>query len=287
MIIVTGGFGFIGSNIVHDLNKRGITDIVIVDDLTNGASYKNLLGAKFTRYYDVDDFFNKFDSWSKSVKVFHQGAISNTLETNGKLVMQRNYQFTLDLFQKCINFEIPISYASSASVYGNKRDYTFDPLNIYAYSKMKVDEWALHNIKSFSLIHGWRYFNVYGNREDYKGDQASPITKFRKQIDETGIIKLFKESENAYRDFIAVDDIVKIVIDELLSNTLSSGVRDLGTGRVTSFETVANLIKRKYDGAINVVPFPLHLKESYQWYTQAQVLSHHSFMSIADWLSSH
>ena len=285
MIIVTGGYGFIGSNIVHELNKRGYTDILVVDDLTNGAAYKNLLGAKFLYYIDVDQLFSRFNEWNKVTAIYHQGAMSSTTETNGKIVMDRNYQFTLDLLDKCAEHKIPVSYASSASVYGNKQDKSFDPLNLYAYSKMLVDEWVLHNLNSFKLVQGWRYFNVYGNREDHKGDQCSPVTKFKKQVQSTGTIKLFEGSADIYRDFIAVDDVVKIVVNAMMPGMLSSGIRDLGTGRVTSFETVARLIQRKYGGKIQIVPFPENLKPGYQWLTRAQPLvANSSFTSLADWL---
>ena len=286
MIIVTGGYGFIGSNIIHELNRRGHTDILVVDDLTNGVAYKNLLGAKFIYYIDVDQFFTRFTEWNQVTAVYHQGAISSTVETNGKLVMDRNYQFTLDLLHECAKHKIPVSYASSASVYGNKKDKTFDPLNLYAYSKMLIDEWVEHNLNSFALIHGWLYFNVYGNREEHKCNQASPVTKFRLQAQDTGLIKLFKGSDEIYRDFVAVDDVVKVVINAMQPGILSSGIRDLGTGRVTSFETVAHLIQRKYGGKVQIVPFPENLKPGYQWFTKAQPVPNNSgFTSLADWLS--
>ena len=284
MILVTGGYGFIGSNLIHELNRRGYTDIIVVDDLTQGCKYKNLLGAKFTKYYDVDSFFEEFLDWKHLRAIYHQGAISSTTETNGKLVMDRNYSFTCKLLYCALEFRVPISYASSASVYGNKLDGSIDPLNLYAYSKSLIDQVVEKHQDKFKLIHGWRYFNVYGSREDHKNDQASPITKFTRQIEETGKLQLFSGSNKIYRDFIAVEDVVKVVVDSM-QNELKSGIRDLGTGLPVSFETVAHLVIRRYGGEIEVVPFPEHLKAGYQYLTKADNKTEHNFIKIVDWLN--
>lgn len=287
MIVVTGGCGFIGSNLVHALNQRGYTDIVIVDDLTQGCKYKNLIGAKFRSYYDVDEFFQEFDGWKHLRTIFHQGAISSTTEINGKLVMDRNYSFTCKLFNKALDFRIPISYASSASVYGNTTNQAIDPLNLYAYSKSLVDQAAMQNLNKFKLIHGWRYFNVYGDREDHKGDQASPVSKFIKQATETGKILVFEGSENIHRDFISVDDVVRTIID-FMETEAYSGIRDLGTGVPTSFKTIAHLVARKYGGTIETIPFPENLLGQYQFYTKAvKPQVDRKFTTIADWLYYH
>lgn len=284
MIIVTGAYGFIGSHIVKQLNARGRRDLILVDDLTNGMKYKNLLGAEFEEYYDVDEFFSRFLSWSVVDEIFHQGAISSTTETDGKRVMHYNVRFTKDLLTRCINYRIPVTYASSASVYGNRTDSSFDPLNLYAYSKMLVDQWVLDQIDRFERIHGWRYFNVYGGNEGHKGDQASPVTKFTKQALDSGVIKIFQGSDEIYRDFVAVDDVVSVVVDAM-GNHLRSGIRDLGTGSVLSFRTVAELVRRKHGGVIEMVPFPEELRPGYQYLTRARPLPDRRFMSMTDWLS--
>lgn len=287
MILVTGAYGFIGSNLVHELNRRGYTDLVIVDDLTQGEKYKNLLGAKFSSYYDVDEFFHEFESWKHVRAIYHQGAISSTVETNGKLIMDRNYSFTCKLFNKALDFKIPISYASSASVYGNTTNYSIDPLNLYAYSKSLIDLAAEQNLDKFKLIQGWRYYNVYGDRESHKGGQASPVTKFTRQAIETGTIKIFEGSDKIVRDFVCVDDVVKVVIDSM-ENKLYSGIRDLGSGAVTSFKTVAHLIARKHDAKIETIPFPDHLIGKYQYYTKANKRNiEMKFTTLADWLYHH
>lgn len=283
MIIVTGAYGFIGSNLVHALNARGYKDLILVDDLTDGCKWKNLIGADFRSYYDVDKFFQDFDRWPSVRAIYHQGAISSTVETNGKLVMDRNYDFSCKLLDKSLMWGIPVSYASSASVYGNTKGKSLDPLNLYAYSKMLIDDAVQKKINDFKLIHGWRYFNVYGKREDHKGNQASPVTKFRKQLKETGKIQLFDGSSEIYRDFICVEDVVKVVI-ESMENGLYSGIRDLGTGHCVSFKTVAHQVVRKYGGMIETIPFPEELREGYQYYTRANPPEGFKFTSIANWL---
>jgi ADP-L-glycero-D-manno-heptose 6-epimerase len=284
MIVVTGAYGFIGSNLVHELNRRGYDQLVIVDDLTDGSKYKNLLGARFQDYFDADSFLDRFAAWNMVTAVYHQGAVSSTTETDGKRMMHYNYQFSKDLFAKCIQNQIPISYASSASVYGNRSDGAMDPLNLYAYSKMLVDQVVQENLSRFRLIHGWRYFNVYGDREGHKGDQASPITKFTRQAEEQGVIKLFQGSETIYRDFVVVDDVVQVVINSM-ERKLPSGIRDLGTSKPISFETVAELVQRKIGCEIETIPFPHALRGSYQYRTRAKVEVDHTFTSVDSWLS--
>lgn len=283
MIIVTGAFGFIGSNLVKELNRRGYQDLILVDDLTHGVKYVNLLNAKFNRYYDVDEFFKEFKEWSEVKTIYHQGAITNTLETDGKLLLNRNYSFTRKLLNQAIQWRIPISYASSASVYGNKQDGSLNPLNLYAYSKMLVDNLVDNNIDKFTIIHGWRYFNVYGHGEDHKGNMRSPISKFKEQIEYTGYCEIFEGSNNCYRDFVCVDDVVNVVINSIEDN-LRSGIRDLGSGKVESFSDVATLIIEKYGGDIRIVPFPDNLKNGYQYFTQAEKSINYEFKTLSEWL---
>lgn len=284
MILVTGGFGFIGSNLVKELNKRNYNNLIVVDDLTQGLKYTNLLNAKFSKYYDVDEFFAEFNNWEEVNVIYHQGAITNTLETNGKLLLDRNYSFTRKLLDQAIKFKIPISYASSASVYGNNKDGNLNPLNLYAYSKMLVDELVERNINKFTTIHGWRYFNVYGNGESHKGNMQSPISKFKHQIEEKGYCEIFEGSDDCYRDFVCVDDVVNVVINSMESE-LRSGIRDLGTGRVENFSTVAHLMTRKFGGTIRVIPFPDNLKNGYQYFTQSKKTVEYTFKTLPNWLS--
>ena len=281
MIIITGGFGFIGSNIIRNLNKRGQKNIFVVDDLENGHKFKNLADCEFNDYFDIDSFFEEFPQhlWEKTTQIYHEGAISSTTEWNGKLVMERNYKFSDKLLNKAMEYKIPFSYASSASVYGNTMHFVEDgqlqPLNMYAYSKYLFDK-KIERLMELDwyqnspyIIQGYRYFNVYGEGEEHKADQASPVYKFTKQAKETGIIKVFEGSENFRRDFVNAEDIAILKIEMLNRNI--SGIFNCGTGRAISFMDVAILVARKYNARIEVVPFPNHLKGHYQEYTQANI----------------
>ena len=280
MILVTGGFGFIGSNIIRNLNKRGFNNIIVVDDLTNGHKFRNLVDCKFETFIDKDDTFttSKID-WSKLTYIFHEGAISSTTEWNGKLVMKDNLEYSEKLLAKAMEYEIKFSYASSASVYGDtgnfKEDGPKNPLNLYAYSKLLFDNKVEDIInkdwynKSPYVIQGYRYFNVYGSGEDHKNSQASPIHQFSKQAIQNKEIKVFKGSENFIRDFVCIDDIVILKIEMLDRNI--SGIFNVGTNRPISFMDVAKLISNKTGAKITEIPFPDNLKGHYQTYTCADM----------------
>tara|TARA_R100001460_G_C3547476_1_gene174922 strand:+ start:701 stop:1483 length:783 start_codon:yes stop_codon:yes gene_type:complete len=259
MIILTGHKGFVGRNFLKNLEG----EVIKVD--------KEL----------IDWLVDEFDQWDKVDMVIHQGAISSTVETDLNKIHRYNVDLTVKLFQKCIEYGIPVKYASSASVYGNSTERNINPLNYYALSKVQIDYWVEDHIKDFSLIQGFRYFNVYGDGEDDKGDQASPVSKFTKQVKETGKIKLFTGSKNFYRDFICVDDLVDIV----LNNTKESGIYDLGTSEPVSFWHVADCVKRKYNGDIDWIEFPKHLKGKYQGYTKAfEEWDDYKFITVEDYL---
>lgn len=283
MILVTGGFGFIGSNLIRALNSRGITEIVVVDDLTDGNKMMNLNETTFSEYYDADTFFDVFSEWGKIKFIFHEGAISSTRETNGTLLMKRNYNFSESLLRIAFEHKIPFQYASSASVYGNMpHNYSVPetspmfPQTPYAFSKYLFDKRIVKLMESeyFSKfefnIQGLRYFNVYGENEWHKGDQASPLTKFTKQARETGKIKIFAGSENIFRDFVYVEDIVQAKL-ELAFSKMSSGIFNLGTGKPESFARVAEIIAHKENARIEVVPFPKEYANKYQYWTCADL----------------
>lgn len=281
MIVVTGGFGFIGSNLIKLLNARGINDIIIVDDIEDGNKLKNLSGCGFREYYDVDDFFEEFTEWSSVQILFHEGAISSTTEMNGKLLMKRNYDYSCKLFNKAIEHGFLLQYASSASVYGVVDSNTLMSENLplrasspYAFTKalfdMKVQRFLSADwfSQTGANIQGLRYFNVYGRNEQHKGDQASPITKFENQARDTGKIKIFEGSENVYRDFVCVEDLVLAKL-ELAQIGKVNGIFNIGSGEVASFRQVADHIARKYNAAVEVVPFPNNLKGQYQYWTKS------------------
>ena len=244
MIILTGSEGFIGKNFLKRLKDEEIVEVE-----------KN----------NAQDFCKNFTEWSKVKLIIHQGAISSTTCTDIELLINTNVAFTEWLFKRAIKYKIPVKYASSASVYGNTSDI-INPLNYYAITKVITDYWVQDNIDRFKLIQGFRYFNVYGDGEDHKGDQASPVHKFTKQIKDTGALKLFEGSDKFLRDFICVDDVVNIVFN----NDKPSGIYDLGTSNPTSFQEVGELVAKKYDGTIEYIPFPEHLEGKYQTYTCAK-----------------
>jgi ADP-L-glycero-D-manno-heptose 6-epimerase len=283
MILVTGGFGFIGSNLIKALNARGISEIIVVDDLTDGNKMMNLNGTAFGDYYDVDSFFDTFSDWDSVKFIFHEGAISSTRETNGTLLMKRNFEFSEKLLMKSFEHKIPFQYASSASVYGDmpanfrvSESASMYPQTPYAFSKYMFDKKIIKLMESeysskFEFnIQGLRYFNVYGENELHKGDQASPITKFTKQARETGKIKLFSGSESIFRDFVCVEDIVQAKI-ELAFNKMNSGIFNLGTGAPESFARVAEIIAHRENAKVETVPFPKEYQTKYQYWTCADM----------------
>jgi ADP-L-glycero-D-manno-heptose 6-epimerase len=259
MIILTGSDGFIGKNFLKKINEP-----VVKIDKDN--AYK---------------FISGFDKWDEVSLILHQGAISSTTEKNIRTLHHYNVSFSLFLMERAIEYQIPVKYASSASVYGNTQG-DINPLNYYAITKLQIDYFVKDNIDKFSNIQGFRYFNVYGEGEDHKGDQASPISKFTKQIKDTGKLQLFKGSDKFLRDFVCVDDVVDVV----LNNNQLSGIYDLGTGSPISFQEVAELVAEKQKGEIEYIDFPEHLKGKYQDYTCADMswIGNYKFKTVKEYL---
>ena len=285
MIIVTGGAGFIGSNIVQGLNARGITDILVVDDLTDGRKCLNLSDAHIRDYLDKDDFLQRIQSgqsFGPVEAVFHQGACSSTTEWDGKFVMRVNYEYTKVLLGWTSAHRIPFYYASSASVYGGGSVFkeargNEHPLNAYAYSKFLFDEHLRPLLPGLqSPVVGLRYFNVYGPREQHKGSMASVAFHMQQQLKGGDTVRLFEGCDGygpggQERDFIHVDDVVAVNL-WLLDHPQVSGIYNCGTGRAQSFNDMAHaVIAHHQRGQIEYIPFPDHLKGRYQSYTQADM----------------
>lgn len=285
MIIVTGGAGFIGSNLIQGLNVRGMTDILVVDDLTDGRKCLNLADAHIRDYMDKDDFLQRVQAGQdlgKVEAVFHQGACSATTEWDGKFVMRVNYEYTKVLLNWATALRIPFYYASSASVYGagsvfKEERGNENPLNAYAFSKFMFDEHLrpqLHAMKS--PVVGLRYFNVYGPREQHKGSMASVAFHMHQQLKAGDSVRLFEGSDGygpgrQERDFIHVEDVVAVNL-WLLDNPQVSGIYNCGTGRAQSFNDVAHaVIAHHQRGCIEYIAFPDNLKGRYQSYTQADM----------------
>lgn len=279
MIIVTGGAGFIGSNIVKALNDMGRRDILVVDDLTDGTKFLNLVDLDIEDYMDKDDFIASImagDDFGPIDVIFHEGACSATTEWDGKFMMQNNYEYSKELLHFCLDREIPFYYASSAATYGNKLDFieqrqSEGPLNVYGYSKFLFDEYVRRILPhANSPVCGFKYFNVYGPREQHKGSMASVAFHLNTQILKGENPKLFAGSEKFLRDFIYVGDVADVNIWCWQHGI--SGIYNLGTGKAQSFKDVADAVVAFHGkGHIETIPFPEHLKSRYQEYTQANM----------------
>jgi len=285
MYILTGGAGFIGCNILKALNERGITDIIVVDNLKRSEKFKNIAGLRFSDYIDKNDFIGYITGGKikKITALIHHGACSDTTETDGKYIMDNNYTYSRILAEYSIMQDIPFIYASSASVYGvgeNGFTESFEceaPMNIYAYSKYLFDQWVrkhFHEISSTFV--GLRYFNVYGHGEYHKGKMSSMVLQAYEQIRNTQIIKLFqghgsiKDGEQS-RDFVYIDDVVSVVMF-FIETSFKKGVFNVGSGISRSFNDLARiLIDCCGTGEIEYIPFPNELKGKYQNYTKAEL----------------
>ncbi|MFT5284354.1 MAG: ADP-L-glycero-D-manno-heptose 6-epimerase [Planctomycetota bacterium] len=278
MIIVTGGAGFIGSNLVRGLNHRGITDILVVDDLEFGDKHRNLNSLEFTDYIDRRDLLERLPELGPVDTIFHQGACSDTMESDGRFMLEVNYEFSKSLLDYCLSAGTRFVYASSASVYGNGDDGFREsseceyPLNVYAYSKFLFDRWVRRVLpEAKSQIVGLRYFNVYGPQENHKGRMASVIYHFHRQIQDGGAMRLFEGSEDFRRDFIYVNDVVDVNLF-FLDNPDKSGIFNCGTGEAQSFLNLANAVQSCFEGSqIERIPFPAALEGKYQAFTQADM----------------
>jgi ADP-L-glycero-D-manno-heptose 6-epimerase len=286
MIIVTGGAGFIGSNIVKGLNERGREDIIVVDDLKDGTKFLNLVDCEILDYLDKDDFINRLQGGAgfaaKVDAIFHEGACSATTEWDGHYIMNNNYEYSKALLHYCLENRAACLYASSASVYGGGSVFTESrahesPLNVYGYSKFLFDQYVRQILPGAPCqIVGFRYFNVYGPREQHKGTMASVAYHLSQQLDAGENPRLFEGCDGygngeQRRDFIYIDDVVDVNL-WFLDNPDKSGIVNLGTGRCQSFRNVADAVIAWYGrGEIEYIPFPDHLRGRYQSFTEADI----------------
>ncbi|AGC03873.1 ADP-L-glycero-D-manno-heptose-6-epimerase [Candidatus Blochmanniella chromaiodes str. 640] len=284
MIVVTGGAGFIGCNIIKALNKIAYKNILVVDNLKNGKKYNNLKSLYISDYMDKNCFIknilnNPVNSYIKDIDVvFHEGACSSTTEWDGKYMMENNYQYSKDLLFYCLKNKIPFIYASSASVYGKDtrmllHPQTYEqPMNIYSYSKFLFDQYVRTILpKVASQVCGLRYFNVYGPYEAHKGSMASIIFQLYQQITSKKHPTLFIGSKQLNRDFIYIEDIVDINL--WAWNNKISGIFDCGTGKSKSFEFIANIVLSFFNQNITIkyISMPKKIRDHYQIFTQANI----------------
>ena len=288
MHVVTGGAGFIGSNLVRALTDRGHDDVIVVDDLQDGHKFVNIADLAIADYLDKDEFLLRLDSdraFAKSISaVLHQGACSATTEWDGRYMMQNNYGYSQQLLHYCLEHRVQYLYASSAAVYGASQSFAehpdFEqPLNVYGYSKLQFDRYVRRvAAEPGSQVVGLRYFNVYGPREQHKGSMASVAFHFNNQVTADDEVRLF-EGSGGYgdgeqlRDFVYVDDACAVNM-WFLDNPSVSGVFNTGTGKAQSFNDVADAVIAWHGhGKIRYIPFPDHLQGAYQSYTQADLTS--------------
>jgi ADP-L-glycero-D-manno-heptose 6-epimerase len=301
MYVVTGGAGFIGANIVKGLNHRGATDILVVDNLERGDKYKNLTDCEIADYLDKREFLRRVEAGdfarTKFKAVFHEGACSDTMEHNGVYMMSNNYEYSKSLLHFCQAKKVPYLYASSAATYGGGRVFRElreyeSPLNVYGYSKFLFDQYVRRMYaKRTAQIVGFRYFNVYGDREQHKGRMASVAFHHFNQFRDAGKVKLFEGCDGygngeQSRDFVSVEDAVAINL-WFLDHPAKSGIFNVGTGRAQPFNDVATAVvnslrkaegkpvlalnELQREGLIEYVAFPEALRGKYQSFTQADI----------------
>ncbi len=286
MIVITGAAGFIGSSLAWHLNQKGITDLLLVDQLGTSEKWKNLVSLAYTDYQEKNDFLEYLKSNPKIEAIFHLGACSATTERDASYLVNNNFLYTKKLAQWAVQNNCAFIYASSAATYGEGEfGYQDDkqniqklrPLNMYGYSKQMFDLWAEHNGYADKLI-GLKYFNVYGCNEYHKGDMRSVVHKAFEQIMEKGKVQLFKSHREDYgdgeqlRDFIYVKDAVEMTW-ACYEQKLAGGLYNIGTGKARSWVDLVTAVFSALNKPpeIEFIPMPKHLREKYQYYTQAEM----------------
>ncbi|MGH7780190.1 MAG: ADP-glyceromanno-heptose 6-epimerase [Candidatus Binataceae bacterium] len=284
MLVVTGGAGFIGSNLVRALNQRGDTDILLVDRI--GANFRNLSDLGFSDFMEPEAMLRAIerDAMPPSVDaIFHQGACADTTQSDGRYMMENNFTFSRELLAFAMKRRAPFVYASSAAVYGANRVTLAEPanespLNLYALSKLAFDNHVRHIARAASsTVVGLRYFNVYGPREAHKGNMASMAYQLFRQLRETDVARLFIGTGGfgdggQRRDFVFVEDVVRVNL-HFASAPKQQKIINVGTGKSRSFNDLARALihLRGGRGSIEYFPFDESLKGKYQSFTEADL----------------
>lgn len=283
--VVTGAAGFIGSNIVKALNERGVTKIIAVDNLTKADKFKNLIDCDVADYLDKHDFIERIQAGhydGEIEAILHEGACSDTMETDGRYMMENNYGDSKALLHWALLHKVPMVYASSAATYGASRDFAPEPrnerpLNVYGYSKLLFDQHVRSLMPHIETpVVGLRYFNVYGPREHHKGSMMSVLHQLLDQLRSGGACRLFAGSGGygdgeQVRDFVHVGDIVDLNL-HFATGGMAKGIYNAGSGEARSFNAIAQaLIRHLGGGRIEYIPFPAALQGKYQSFTQADL----------------
>lgn len=288
MIIITGAAGFIGSVLIAELNKKGIEDLILVDNFTKKSKENNLKSKKFIEKVNRNGFFDWLQLNHQKIDfVLHIGARTDTAEFNKEIFDKLNLNYSRQMWEACSVFNIPLIYASSAATYGNG-EFGYDdnheiieklqPLNPYGISKNEFDKWVLNEDNQPPFWAGLKFFNVYGPNEYHKGRMASVVYHAYNQIEKSGRLNLFKSHKEDVkdgeqkRDFVYVKDVAKVIMF-LMENKPKSGIYNLGTGNARTFNDLAKAIfsALNLEPNIDYIPTPADIREKYQYFTEANI----------------
>jgi len=288
MIVVTGAAGFIASNMVERLNEGNFNDLILVDKFNDPKKASNLDGLKYSQKIDRDDFLTWLDANYEEIEfIFHLGARTDTAEFDRALLWKLNTDYTKEIWNRCVNYQIPLIYASSAATYGlGEHGYKDDeslipqlkPLNPYGESKNEFDKWALQQEDKPFFWVGLKFFNVYGPRESHKGRMASVVWHAYKQIQKTGEMKLFRSHNPAYkdgeqmRDFVYVKDVCDVMY-WLMHHRKNSGIYNMGSGKARTFLDLVKAVFKTLgkEEKISFIDTPADIRDKYQYFTEADM----------------
>ncbi|MFH0756036.1 MAG: ADP-glyceromanno-heptose 6-epimerase [Bacteroidota bacterium] len=288
MIVLTGAAGFIGSNLVTGLNRAGYKDLILVDDFSHRERERNYVGKQYSTLVNRNEFFRWVDQNHRQVQmIIHLGARTDTTEFSWEVFRELNVDYSRKVFSQCVEFGLPLIYASSAATYGlGEHGYSDShrvvahlvPLNPYGRSKNDFDVWVLEQERTPFFWAGLKFFNVYGPNEYHKGRMASVVFHAYNQIKETGEMKLFRSHDPRFRDgeqsrdFIYVKDVVDVILF-MMENRPESGLYNLGTGKASPFTDLVDHTFRamKREVSLTFIDTPEDIRDKYQYFTEAEM----------------